>query len=414
METDTETDTTDVAAGVGESDVSRLAFVGVYGENHNEVLFRGLADRGVDVVDLGVTTRTIAEARADARPPVLTMRATIRWFRRFPDVAFLPLFLATLAVHTVATLAVVSTNLDAVRDVDAVVVPHMGDTSVLAAKPLAVLLDVPLVYLSHNGMYFPLVVNQGVYDAGSLPGRTLYRADRLLHVLADRTVVFSAESARRFAATYDVPRSAYAVVYIAVAESAFDRGEASDGDGPDVLYWGNFHSHHGVEAMVSAAAELPDYEFAFAGRSPKRERVVEHAETIGVDNVSFPGFLELDDLARAIDGAAAVLGPVADNPQTEFTIGTKVAEAAYLRKAIVLARTPSTTEVFSHEADAYLATPGDPTSIARGVERVVEDDEFRRDLEAGAHDVYESHFSSDRAAERLVEVCADADVSHSR
>lgn len=396
-----------------DTEVDRLAFIGVYSRSHTEALTHGLRDRGVTVVDLGVTTRSVAEARAEYRLPIRTMKTTVRWFRQFPDTAFLPLYLGMIALHAAATLAAVASGRNDLRDVDAVVVPHMGDTSVLVAAPVARFLRVPLVYLSHNGLYFPLAVNQGVYDPDSLAGRVLFRTDRLLHRLADRTVVFSAESARLFAETFGTPRSAYEVIYVAVVESAFDRAVDEVGDEPDVLYWGNFHPHHGAETMIAAAERLPEYEFALAGESPKREPFVAFARERGVENVSFPGFLKLDDLARYVGGADVVFGPLADNPQTEFTIGTKVAEAAYLGKAIVLARTPSTTEVFTHGEDAYLATPGDPADVAQGVERIVEDEAFRERLKRGARSVYEAHFSSDRAAERLIEVCDDARASRS-
>jgi glycosyltransferase involved in cell wall biosynthesis len=103
------------------------------------------------------------------------------------------------------------------------------------------------------------------------------------------------------------------------------------------------------------------------------------------------------------------LGPVGDNTQTEFTIGTKVAEAAYLHKPIVVGDQPAINEVFDHRESAYLVEPGDPEALADGIEAVLGDDDLRTRLADGAHRVYGEHFSTESAGRQLVGIIEDAD-----
>lgn len=389
-------------------DISEVCFVGVYSHNQDDVLRDALAEKGVSVTEISVSLRSVSEAKEQKRPPVRTMRATINWFGNAPGWAFPFLFAATLLVHALLFLLRVPAHVSELQSADAIVVPHMGDTSVLLAKPLGVLFDTPVVYLSHNGLYFTMIRNRELYAENSVPARLLFRVDRLLHRLSDRVVVFSDESGDRFAEAFGIPRDRYETVYISVVESNFDTDSGVECPRAcDVLYWGNFHPHHGPETMVRAAADLPEREFVFIGESDKRERVIRKAEQLSLENVSFPGFISSELLVAHIQAADVVLGPVEDNPQTEFTIGTKVAEAAYLGKAIVVGANPAPMEVFTHEESAHLVEPGDPDEVASGIEAVCGDTQYRDHLESGAERVYKQHFAPERAANRFLDIVSN-------
>lgn len=391
-----------------ESRISAVCFVGIYGQPQDEVLRQGFAERDITLIEATVTTRTFSEARSDRRFPIMTMRATMNYFRRFPSWLFPLLVIGTFVVHAVATWSMILLRIREIKRADVVVVPHMGDTSVLIAKPLAIVLGVPLVYFSHNGMYVTLISNRRLFDPGSVAARTVYLLDRLSHVLSDRVVVFSEGSKQQFSDIYRIPENRYEVIYISVIKDDFDKSTPPDDDlACDVLYWGNFHPHHGPKTMVRAATTVPEARFVFAGRSQKRDPVMELAESLDADNVEFPGFVSSRQLVQYIKKADVVLGPVADNPQTEFTIGTKVAEAAYMEKAIVVARQPATSETFTHPEDAYLVEPGDPDALAKAVRTILADVELQERLERGAHEAYRRHFSGNRAVSRFLEIAED-------
>lgn len=392
-----------------ESQISNVCFVGIYGHNQDDVLRRGLDDRNVSLSEVAVPKASVSEAISERRLPMYTMRATIHWLGRFPSWTFPVLFVGTFVVHILATWFVMASRIGDLREADVLVVPHMGDTSVFAVKPIAVLLDTPLVYFSHNGLYYPLIENQRRFERDTAAARMLFYADKVIHRLADRVVVFSEESKWRFVETYGTSEDDYEVLYITAIESNFDKEiEPDESLKCDVLYWGNFHPHHGPITMVEAAASMPERDFVFLGESQKRTRVVETVDRIGAENVAFPGFVPSEDLVRYIKSADVVLGPVGDNPQTEFTIGTKVAEAAYLEKAIVLGCQPATTETFTHREDCMLVEPGNADAVADAIREVLSDEELQNRLERGAFEAYRTYFSTDRTTSRFLDIAEDA------
>lgn len=389
------------------TDISEVCFVGVYSHNQDDVLRGALKEKGITVTEVSVPIRSIEEAKEQRRLPIRPMRPTINWFSDLPCLLFPFLFAAALFLHTALTFARVPFYYRELRSSDALIVPHMGDTSVFAAAFLKILFGSPVIYFSHNGIYIPSIQNRGMYPEGTLPATTLFYVDRLLHLLSDRVVVFSDESGDRFAETYDIPRERYETIYISVVESNFQLPpETTCPRECDILYWGNFHPHHGVQTMVQAAARMPNQEFVFLGQSDKRDRIVEEANRLGLENASFPGFVPSEELVAHIETADAVLGPVEDNPQTEFTIGTKVAEAAYLEKAILIGANPAPMEVFEHRESAHLVDPGNAEELADGVKEICRDNAYRQNLEAGARSVYDRHLAPENAADRLLEIIA--------
>jgi hypothetical protein len=191
-----------------DTDVSHICFVGIYGHNRNDVLREGLRQRDVTLSEVTVEKRTIEQAREEWRPPILTMKATLRWLAGVPSVLFPVLFVGVFLIHGIVTWAAVLQNLSTVRDADLLVVPHMGDTAVLLVKPLSLILGTPVVYFSHNGLYFPHVRNQQLHQPGSVGARLLFGLDWLMHRLADRVIVFSEVSGTLFSDTFDIPPSA--------------------------------------------------------------------------------------------------------------------------------------------------------------------------------------------------------------
>lgn len=388
--------------------ISEICFVGVYGHEQNDFLRAGLESRGVTVTDAGFSTRQFEWTILGRRIPLYPMKPTLNWFGDFPN-AILPIFfLLTFLIHSTITWAGLLANIGAVRRTDAIVVPHLGDTSVLSVKPLTVLLGTPLVYISHNGMYFTLVENREAYRSRFAAG-FIYVVDRLVQEWADRIVVLSHHSKSVLSESFGLPEAKYDVVYLAVDDSQFRTSrELDENDAVDVLYWGNFIPHHSVSTMVDAAAELPDCRFVFAGRSAERDAIQARASRLDVENITFPGFVSNAILGAYIRDADVILGPLGDFTQTRMNIGTKVAEACAMRKAVVLADHPAPNEVFEHRSSAMLIPPENVAALVAAIRTVRSDGPLRTRIESGGREVYEKQFSPESAATAFIEVVADA------
>lgn len=386
-----------------ESPISNVCFVGVYGNHQNEVLRDGLAEHDVDVRNAGLSTRDTSLCVAGWSVPFYPMKPTLNWFSRYPSVFFPLLFFTAFALHACVTWTLLLANVGKVRRSDILVVPHLGDTSVLLVKPFAILFGKPVVYISHNGLYCTLVENRGVFVEESVAARLLYRVDAAIQSLADQTVVFSHHSKTVLSNWFGVPEERYEVVYIGVDERKFGDADLNRSPDVDVLYWGNFIPHHGVETMVDAAASLPEHEFVFAGLSEQRGTIMDRTDRRGAENVRFPGFLSNAELEAHIQAADIVLGPLGDYTQTQMNIGTKVAEAAYLGKVIVLGDHPAPNEVFDHRESAFLVEPEDDAALVDGIEEVLTDADLQARLERQSREVCEAHFFPEQVAAQFLD-----------
>lgn len=386
-----------------ESSISSVCYVGIYGSNQNGVLRDGLAEHDVTVYNAGISTQRETIGIGSLQIPLYSMKPTLNWFSRYPSSLVPVLFAVALLFHAVLTYSLLIANVGDLRRSDLLVVPHFGDTAVLLVKPVAVLLDTPIVYISHNGLYCTLVENREVFAPTSVTGQMIRFLDSAIQRSADRVIVFSDYSQSVLSTWFNVPEERYATVYIGVEESKF-AGERLPqlAHSVNVLYWGNFIPHHGVETMVQAAANVPEYEFVFAGKSDQREEIIELSDSLDAENVSFPGFLSDGELEANIRGADIVLGPLSAYTQSRMNIGTKVAEAASLRKAIVLGDNPAPNEVFDHGESAFLVEPEDPVDLATGLETILSDDALRTRLESGSYSVYERYFTPSKVAAQFL------------
>lgn len=386
-----------------ESSISSVCYVGIYGSNQNGVLRAGLIEHGVTVYDAGISTQRETIGIGSLQIPLYSMKPTLNWFSKLPSPLVPVLFAVVLLFHAVLTYSILIAHVRDLYRSDVIVVPHFGDTAVLLVKPVAVLLETPIIYISHNGLYCTLVENREVFSPDSVVGQMIRLLDSAIQWSADRVIVFSDYSQSVLSTWFNVPKQRYATVYIGVGESKFV-GECLPKPDPsiDVLYWGNFIPHHGVETMVRAATTLPEYEFVFAGKSDQREDIIALTDRLGADNVSFPGFLSDAELEAHIRAADVVLGPLSEYTQSRMNIGTKVAEAASLRKAIVLGDNPAPNEVFEHGESAFLVAPEDPEDLATGLRTILSDDALRTRLESGSYSVYERYFTPAKVAAQFL------------
>lgn len=149
------------------------------------------------------------------------------------------------------------------------------------------------------------------------------------------------------------------------APPAWEVGPRVAGARPQVLFVGVFSEDEPVDAVVAAAALLPEVDLLVTGdvtRAPAG--LVDGAPA----NVSFTGFLDQRAYRRALEAADVVVALT-----TEPTSVMRAAyEAVYARRALVVSDWPTLREVFplAHHAhnDAEALADGVRTALADGPE----------------------------------------------
>jgi glycosyltransferase involved in cell wall biosynthesis len=171
-----------------------------------------------------------------------------------------------------------------------------------------------------------------------------------------------------------------------VPEAAFAAPRSSDA--PDVAVIATYRPDEPIDAIVAAAATMPDVQFAFSGPA-KRYRGTPDATP---PNVRLTGFLDDNAYWRLL----AQAGVVCDLTLKPDCLVCGAYEALAVRKPMVLSDNPPTREIFG---TAAVLTENDAEQIAAALRSAIAE---RERLEAGARELQESYRTRWQAQAGLV------------
>ena len=289
---------------------------------------------------------------------------------------------------------------------DAVITRDLGVASALLRVPRR--LRPPVVYESHG--YAPDVAAAlpGMIPAANAPSATkvarLERREAFVWRNADGYVTITAGLADDLKQRLG-ERGTLAVVPDGT-RIAVDPGRAIDDQQQGaVVYAGHLYAWKGVDVLLDALGQLGGIRGVIVGgyeKEPDLARLRERAARFGIsDRVTFTGLVPPSAVAAYLRAARMLVLP---NPasaiSTRFTSPLKLFEYMAAGRPIVASDLPSIREVLRHEENALLVEPGNPTALAAGVRRLLEDRALADRLaRAAMTDVQD--YSWDRRAERL-------------
>jgi glycosyltransferase involved in cell wall biosynthesis len=184
----------------------------------------------------------------------------------------------------------------------------------------------------------------------------------------------------------------------------------SQDNGFRVLYWGNFLRHHGVDAILEAAALLRDHKdirFVFVGKGLEADRMQQFAAENLLAQVEFLGFVPDQELLEQIRDSHVCLGVFSKNIKAQCSITNKVSEALAMGKAVITNESPATLHHFNNRQDIYLVPPEDPQALAEAILALQADQQLRKYLERNARRCFEKQFSEVALGARLFSLLHD-------
>lgn len=146
-----------------------------------------------------------------------------------------------------------------------------------------------------------------------------------------------------------------------------DGAGATDADRPYLLTVGRLAAYKGVQHVIDALAELPEFELRVAGSGPYESALRERAAAAGVsDRVRFLGYVPDERLPDLYAGAAAFC-----SPSSHEAYGLTVAEALASGTPAVVADRAALTDWIDERGVVGLAETS-PPAVAGAVERAVD------------------------------------------
>jgi glycosyltransferase involved in cell wall biosynthesis len=155
---------------------------------------------------------------------------------------------------------------------------------------------------------------------------------------------------------------------------------------PVVAYAGVIGYNQGLGAVVEAARLLPGVDFVLAGDGPELSLLEEKAHRLGIENVTFRGYLDREGLSEVYRESDILLAHVRSTPTIDATmIPVKLFEYMAAGRPIVYAGRGIAADLLREIGCAETVPPEDPRAIRDAVAGLLADPRRMRELgEKGA------------------------------
>lgn len=284
-------------------------------------------------------------------------------------------------------------------DVDYILVPAFRHTDVKFVKKYS---NKPVIFDPLISNYLTKVVDyQHWWKAPSK-----YFSDFFPMHQADILIADTEHHKLYFSKTFKIPLERIVVVPVGVTADEFLPKEKEATSSPfRVGFYGSFVPLQGAEKIALAAKELKqhaDIEFHLIGSGATFKETQKIVEKHNLSNVHFPGWLEYDDLAAAIQSFDVCLGIFGDSKKADFVVPNKVYHYGAMGKCIISKDTPGIREVFEDQKNILLCT-NSPSDIAKAILELKENDALRKHLGEQAHALISMEYNEMAIAKRLVD-----------
>ncbi len=181
------------------------------------------------------------------------------------------------------------------------------------------------------------------------------------------------------------------------------RGELGLGEGPVVLYSGNFEPYQGVELLLEAVPLVAGAQFLFmGGRAAEVEALRARARGLGVGaRTFFSGTRPPDELPVFIALADLLCSPRVKGENTPFKI------YSYLASGKPIVATGITTHTQLLDDSLALLVPPTPEGIAAGISRALAHPDEARARAARGLELIEREYSQARYREKVARAYAE-------
>jgi glycosyltransferase involved in cell wall biosynthesis len=192
------------------------------------------------------------------------------------------------------------------------------------------------------------------------------------------------------------------VVHCGVDPTLYEAAPPPADRGPVLLFVGRMAAIKGLPMLLEAVAALrprhPDLRLVLAGDGPDRASLAADAAAYGLgDSVTFTGYLSQDAVAAQLAAADIFVLP-------SFAEGVPVVlmEAMASRKPVLATRVAGVAELVEDGVAGYLVPPGDPASLADGLERLIADPALRARMGAAGRARVIEEFDATIESQRLL------------
>jgi rhamnosyl/mannosyltransferase len=169
------------------------------------------------------------------------------------------------------------------------------------------------------------------------------------------------------------------------------------------LFVGVLRYYKGLHILLDAIKGAP-YRVVIVGAGPVEAELKAQAQRLGLDNVTFAGFLPDQEKMALFQLCRAVVFP---SYLRSEAFGVTLLEGAMNARALVSAEVGSgTSHVNVHGETGLVVPPSDPAALRSAMDRLYADPELARILGARARERYQELFTGKAMGARYADVYA--------
>ncbi|MFZ1637557.1 MAG: glycosyltransferase family 4 protein, partial [Candidatus Microthrix parvicella] len=192
------------------------------------------------------------------------------------------------------------------------------------------------------------------------------------------------------------------VLFNAVDTEAFARVTPHEAEGPSIFFVGRHETRKGLAVLLEAMKQLPqDVSLWVAGTGPLTDEL--QASTVGDDRIEWLGRLSDAERDARMAGATVFCAPAIGGE----SFGVVLLEAMAAGTPVVASNIPGYTNVGTHDRNALLAEPDDPTALAKALNAVLGDQALAKRLVVAGHQRANA-YSMERLAASYEQLYRDA------
>jgi glycosyltransferase involved in cell wall biosynthesis len=147
----------------------------------------------------------------------------------------------------------------------------------------------------------------------------------------------------------------------------------------------------------------PDVHFELIGAGPTKAQAMALAQEYALDNVTFVGWVDKEELPHRVARADVCLGAFGQTPQSLMTIQNKIYEGMAMGKPVITGDSPAVRDALIDGEHLLVSQRDDPQSLVHAIMRLKAQPALRARLSKQGLEIYMREFTTHALGGQLVD-----------